>query len=134
MSFDLEVPYVIKKDHYYPIVQLILKRENIRINVDALVDSGASISVFHGGIGEYLGISIEEGEKTTFQGIGGKIVGYMHEVTALLDKFEFSCKIVFSNELTTSLNILGRINFFNHFLVMFNENDRLTKLRWVPAH
>ncbi len=93
-----------------------------------MVDSGATISVFQGSIGEYLGIPIENGRRRIFQGVGGKIIGYIHEVDLQIDKIKFSCRIAFSNELATSLNILGRDNFFERFLIIFDESNKMLKL------
>ena len=36
----------------------------------------------------------------------------------------FNCKIGFSAEYTASLNLIGRDNFFEHFLITFNESNR----------
>jgi len=124
----MEFLYKFKADNLCPIVEVILDKGGTKIRVDALVDSGAVISVFQGSIAEYLGIMIEEGEKRIFQGVGGKIVGYIHKITLQIGKTKFSCRIAFSNELTTSVNILGRIDFFEKFLITFDEANKRVKL------
>jgi len=72
-----EYGYKFKGDNLYPIIEIILERKRKKIRIDALVDSGATISVFQGSIGEYLGIPIENGQRRIFQGVGGKIIGYV---------------------------------------------------------
>jgi len=89
-----------------------------------LIHSGANISVFREEIAECLEIVIEEGEETLLQGLGGRIVGYIHEVKVRVDNEEFFCNVVFSKELTVGLNILGREGFFEYFQVIFNESAK----------
>lgn len=120
----LEFPYVFKKDRHYPIIDLILKNDNNSIKTDAIVDSGAIMSIFQGNIADYIGLDIEKGQEKLFQGIGGKITGYIHSVIVQVDNVKFSCKIAFSNELTTSLNIVGRESFFDRFLITFDERNK----------
>lgn len=132
MSSKLEFPYIFRRDNFYPIIQATLRRGTSRIRVDALVDSGASISVFQGSIAESLGINAERGKRRIFQGVGGKIIGYVHNVMLKVNGHEFLCRIAFSYELTTSLNLLGRDNFFKQYVVTFDEKKRklrLTKFR-----
>jgi len=120
----LEFPYVLKKDKYYPIIDAILSKDNNSIKTDAIVDSGAILSIFQGNIAEYLGIELEKGKEQLFQGIGGKIIGYIHNLTMKINEIELSCKVAFSNELTTSLNIVGRESFFDRFLITFDEQNK----------
>ncbi len=124
----MEFAYKFKVDNLYPIIEIILGKDRMKIRLDALVDSGATISVFQGSIAEYLGINIETGERRIFQGVGGKIIGYIHQITIQIDKIKFPCKIAFSNELATSLNILGRVDFFEKFLIIFDERNKKLKL------
>jgi len=120
----LEFPYVLKQDRYYPIIDLVIKNDNNSIKTDAIVDSGAVISIFQGNVAEYIGLKIEEGQEKLFQGIGGKIIGYIHNVKIKINNIEFSCKIAFSDELSTSLNIIGRESFFDNFLITFDEKNK----------
>ena len=117
----LEFPYVLKRDKYYPIIDIVLTKDNNSIKTDAIVDSGAILSIFQGNIAEYLGLEIEDGKEQLFQGIGGKITGYMHSIKVKIDSAEFPCRIAFSNELAMSLNIIGRESFFDRFRITFDE-------------
>lgn len=123
-----EYSYKFRGDNVYPIVEVVLEKDKRKIKVDALIDSGATISVFQGSIGEYLGVQIESGQRRIFQGVSGKIVGYIHEVNLQIDNVKFLCKIAFSSELATTLNILGRDNFFEKFLIIFDELNKRLKL------
>ncbi|MBA7669674.1 hypothetical protein ES703_77806 [subsurface metagenome] len=116
--------YAIRGDREFPIIPVTLIKENVEIDTDALIDSGANISVFREEIAECLEIVIEEGEETLLQGLGGRIVGYIHELKVGVDNEEFFCNVVFSKELTVGLNILGREGFFEYFQVIFNESAK----------
>ena len=120
----IKFKYVARRDREFPIIPVTLIKENVEIDTDALVDSGANISVFREEIAECLEIVIEDGEEILLQGLGGRIVGYMHELKVRVDDEEFPCKVVFSKELTVGLNILGREGFFEYFQVTFNERGK----------
>lgn len=124
----IEFPYVQKEKSAYPMVDITLSKGHKIITVKALVDSGASFSVFRPEIARYLGIAIEKGKSLYLEGLGGRIFGYLHNISVQAGKKRFKCKIVFSNELTISFNLLGRDNFFKYFLVMFDERRKKTIL------
>jgi len=42
----MEFAYKFKVDNLYPIIEIILGKNRMKIRLDALVDSGATISVF----------------------------------------------------------------------------------------
>ena len=120
----IKFKYSARRDRKFPIIPITLIKENVEIDTDALVDSGANISVFREEIAECLEIVIEAGEEILLQGLGGRIVGYIHELNVKVDGEEFPCKVVFSKELTVGLNILGREGFFEYFQVTFNERGK----------
>lgn len=88
---------------------------------DALVDSGAVVSVFQGSISEYLGLDLYKGERVLLQGIGGRIAAYRHYVDLEIGDLSFRSIIAFSTEMISHVNLLGRDDFFRHFLITFNE-------------
>lgn len=122
---DLIYPYRTWGTYSLPIVPIGLADGSI---VYALVDSGANISIFEASIAEKLGIAIENGKRISLQGIGGRIVAYEHMVPIHIGSIEFNCKIAFSREFYVSLNLLGRDNFFSHFLITFDECKKETVL------
>ena len=124
----MEFPYLQKDGQGFPVIQVTLHARSKEITVQALVDSGASFSVFRPEIAEYLGIQIERGKQVYLTGIGGRILGYMHKVSATAGEKTFRCKIVFSKEFTVSFNLLGRDNFFMPFVVSFFEREKKTVL------
>ena len=127
----LEFPYFTKDGQRFPIIEIGLRHGNNRIKLNALVDSGASLSVFHPEVGRYLGINIEQGKKIYLSGIGGRILGYVHTVPLTIGSVSFPCKIVFSPEFTVSFNLLGRDNFFKPFIISFLEARGTLLLRSI---
>lgn len=120
----LEFPYLEKDGQHFPVVEVILKSFNRTIRIQALIDSGASFSVFRPEIAEYLGIVLERGKKIYLTGIGGRILGYLHILTLGLGRRFFRCKVVFSPEFRVSFNLLGRDNFFEPFTISFLEKRK----------
>jgi hypothetical protein len=43
----LKLPYILLKDRFYPIIPVGLITEKETVRTEALVDSGANISIFH---------------------------------------------------------------------------------------
>ncbi len=121
--------YLKKGNQYFPIIQVGLKNRGREIRVNALVDSGASFSVFRSEIADYLGISLEKGKRIYLTGLGGRILGYLHILQMEVDGEKFRCKIIFSEELTISFNLLGRDNFFLPFLITFSEKKKKLVLK-----
>ena len=120
--------YLKKGYQYFPVIEIKLKKSRKELTVKALVDSGASFSIFRPEIADYLGIVIEQGKPTYLTGIGGRILGYFHKIPIEVGKKKFVLDLVFSKEFTVSFNILGRNNFFVPFLITFDEKFRKTKL------
>jgi hypothetical protein len=116
-----EFPYLKKGEQCYPLIDIQLTGPKGSLLVSALVDSGATFSIFRPEIADYLGIPISDGQSLYFRGIKGKILGYLHQIPVRVNQERFDCYIAFSPELEVSFNILGRNNFFLPFLITFNE-------------
>jgi len=93
------------------------------VNTSAIVDSGAAISIFNGSIGRLIGLNIDSGEKRIFQGASAKLAGYIHKVKMIIAGKEIECKVAFSDELSTSFNLIGRESVFDRFIITFNEKN-----------
>ena len=120
MKYD----YRLIRNNYFPIIEVILKCNENKIRTDALVDSGASISLFKGEIARALGIEVASGEKKIFQGVSAKLVGYIHIVNLKIAGEEFKAKIAFSDDLSTSFNLIGRLDIFTKFDITFKDKDK----------
>ncbi|MEK7163852.1 MAG: retroviral-like aspartic protease family protein [Patescibacteria group bacterium] len=112
----------------YPVISTNLFFGKKKIKIDALVDSGATISVFKDEVAEQLGVVIEEGTETYLGGVGGRIKGYIHKIEVEIAGKKFVCTVVFSHEYTVSFNLLGREAFFQQFKIIFEEKKNLLTL------
>jgi len=119
-----EFSYSKRNSQWFPTIDIIIGGPKRTDAFKALVDSGASYSVFRAEVAERLGVKIEKGKPVYLTGIGGRILGYLHNLRVSVNEKSFNCKIVFSKEYTVSLNILGRENFFQPFLISFWEKAR----------
>lgn len=120
----MKFSYQFFRNAYHPIIPLVLINNKKRVNTSALVDSGATISIFNSSVGAELGIDVESGEKRIFQGVSAKLVGYVHNITINIADTEIRCRAAFSSELGTSFNLIGREGIFDKFLITFNEKNK----------
>ena len=98
---------------------------------DALLNSGAIISLFQGDIARELRLKVTAGERIYPRGIGGKICAYIHKVSLKLGEEEFKADIAFSDELPLGINILGRKDVFDRFIVRFDERNKKVRLEKI---
>ena len=127
----MKFSFRIIEDNYYPIIDLIIENKDKKIRTHAIVDTGASISIFRSEIAETIGINLEDGEKRIFQGASSKLVGYVHEVKLTINNYSFRCKMAFSDDLQTGLNLLGRESVFDKFILLFNEKEKFLEIKEI---
>jgi hypothetical protein len=73
----------------FPIVNVTLKHGRKKINIDCLVDSGASESLFSFDIAALLGIDLNEATPQEYVGIGNVVLqGYKSGVQRKLTGFD----------------------------------------------
>lgn len=113
---------------YYPIIPLVLWYKSKKLDTDALIDSGATISIFQPAIADSLGIEINSGKEIYLGGVGGRIKGYIHQLKIEVSDKTLVAPVVFSYEYHVSVNLLGRDSVFNKFKITFEENRRRVEL------
>ncbi len=116
------------RDNYFPIIDFLIYSKDKVQRTSALIDSGATVSVFKEDIAEQLGVVIEEGTETYLGGVGGRIKGYIHRLEVEIAGKKLICPVVFSHEYLVSFNLLGREVFFKQFRITFEEKNNLLKL------
>ncbi|MEK7188546.1 MAG: retropepsin-like aspartic protease [Patescibacteria group bacterium] len=116
------------RDNYFPIIDFLIYSKGKVQRTSALIDSGATVSVFKEDIAEQLGVIIEEGTEIYLGGVGGRIKGYIHKLEIKISGKKFICPVVFSHEYTVSFNLLGREAFFRQFRIVFEEKKSYLKL------
>ncbi|MBU1017063.1 MAG: retroviral-like aspartic protease family protein [Patescibacteria group bacterium] len=120
--------YYYNGEGYFPAIPLYVSAGGKKLKFHALIDSGATISVFKDEIAEQLGIAIENGKETYLGGVGGRIKGYVHKLEIEIAGKKFICPVVFSHEYLVSFNLLGREAFFKQFRIVFEEKKNLLEL------
>jgi hypothetical protein len=114
---------------YFPVIPVTVSTGKIeKYDTTALIDSGATVSIFRTDIANQLKIDIKKGEKISLGGVGGKIKGYVHELKAEIGNKFFKIPVVFSFEYSVSFNLLGRSGFFDQFRITFDEKKKLVEL------
>src|SRR3989344_6123895 len=93
---------------YFPVVDVTTYHAGNFIKTPALIDSGATISVFRPEVANQLNVDINKGKRIFLRGIAGRIEGYIHKLPVSIAGKQFTCPIVFSNEHLTSFNLFGR--------------------------
>lgn len=116
-----EFPYVRFHGKFYPLIPLTLRHGTNFVNTFALLDSGASISVFRPEIARALHLKKGGGEKARLNTASGGVNISIRKVQVEVEETAFPAKIGFSNTQAASFNILGREGFFHRFSVCFNE-------------
>ena len=125
----MNFPYKkIPDGQYFPVIPVRLHYRSKFIDSSALIDSGATISIFKEDVANYLGISIEKGSIQYLGGVGGRIKGYIHRIEFDTAGQRFTSLVVFSREYFVSFNLLGRDSFFRHFKITFDEARRKVSL------
>ena len=112
----------------FPVFPVRFNIGETRVDSSALIDSGATVSIFKADVASHLGLKIETGKEIWLRGVGGHIKGYLHEVEIEIANRKFVCPIVFSREYLVSFNLLGRQEFFKRFRIVFEEKQNRLKL------
>jgi hypothetical protein len=87
---------------------------------EAVIDSGASICLFHSSVGEGIGLNIEKGERQETIGVSGAPTAiYRHTIHLHFLGNMFKIRAGFLAELPFG-GLLGRIGFFEHFKITFD--------------
>lgn len=128
----LEYPYKRIHDASLPLIPVILRKsDGIQLPpVLALVDSGASISLFTAEVAELLELELTAGTYVRLGGIKDGVDAYVHQVNCTIGWYSCNCRIAFSEELTSDFQMLGRLDFFEKCTVLFDETDQ--KLYLTP--
>jgi hypothetical protein len=119
-----QFPYVRFHGKYYPLIPIALTRGDRNVNTFALLDSGASISVFRPEIAEALNIPRKSRTGMRLGTAAGGVDIGISRVRVEVGRTAFKARIGFSRAFAASFNILGRESFFHKFSICFNEMSR----------
>lgn len=108
-----------------PIVTIEVRNSGIKKNIDAYVDSGASISIFSIQEAIRLGINYQKGKEIFITvGDGSSIPVYLHNFPVRIGEVSFRATIGFSPRLGVGFNLIGRKDFFSHFDITFSDTSK----------
>jgi len=117
------------KNRFYPLIPVSFYDQEV--NTFALVDSGSMISLFQEEVAKQLRINIKLGIPKHLQGVGGRILVYLHQIPIEVAGKRFNCQIAFSEEYGASFNILARKDFFELFRIIFEEKNKMLILKEI---
>ena len=94
----------------------------------ALIDSGADVSVIPKEVAELLGLDINK-NKEEARGIGGKVPAIQTNINIEIGKpheiynFNIPVKVIMSDMDEEIPILLGRVGFFDKFIIIFNQKE-----------
>ena len=123
--------YPYKKDsrgNLFPIIHFQVEYKKSFSKTSALIDSGATISIFREDVAKQLGLDITHGIPTFLGGVGGRIKGYVHNLKLKIAGKSLLVPVVFSYEYSVSFNLIGRSGVFEKFKITFDEKNLIVKV------
>jgi len=128
-------PYVSHRGRFYPIIPVLLEGKE-RIVIHALVDSGATISLFPTNIAEDAGIDLRDAEQVYLAGIGGYVRAYVKKQVrvAVEELGSITIPIAFTEYIASDIAILGRQGFFEAFEITFREWEKKLIIKSRTSH
>ena len=111
-------------------VDVAIFRQNFQLfKIRALVDSGASLSVFLPDFANLLDIDVKSGKSIQLDSLTTSVKGYLHELSVEVSKKRFTLPVAFLDKIHTPFNILGREVFFEQFVITFDETKKIVVLK-----
>lgn len=118
------------KEVWRPVIPIKIINKSKEYGYLALVDSGADFCIFHGDIGDLLGIPVKKGKTSPLYGVTtGKGKVYYHNLDLEIGGWKINSYVGFSYDLKYPLGILGQKGFFEFFQVMFDFKKKVVDLR-----
>lgn len=117
----MKFPYRKYGAFYKPVVPVIFKYKDKSFPYQALIDTGADISIIHAEIAEQLGLKLSDGEKFPFAGICGNAMGFLHRVDLGIGGHIFKdIPVVFTKDINPyGFGILGHEGLFERMKLTF---------------
>lgn len=117
-----------------PLIKVRLAYHDKIIQFDALLDSGADVSLFHASAAKALGIKLKDGLKQEYFGISGhKIQAYFHKVKLQLvdspDSLELAVGFTESDGVGA---LLGQADFFQAHKITFERHKGRIEINPAP--
>lgn len=119
------------KSVYKPLITIVLRNQEKKQKLFALVDSGADAYLFPKGVADQLGIDAKSGVRMDFTGLGGSRSPYFfHEVEILFGDYRIQTRVGFSTSYDIGAGgILGQQGFFDQFVISFNHRNKFIEIK-----
>ena len=118
------------KPLYLPLLTIVVRHQEKKRKLLALVDSGADACLFPRDVAEILGIDVEAGRRANLTGIGGnRIPFFFHEIEILFDRYQVRTQAGFAKGSIGATGLLGQEGFFDQFTISFNLQNGLFEVR-----
>ena len=121
-----------------PYVTVRLIHGNRRVNIIALLDSGADFSVVDASYADLLGLDRAEADSKDVTTAGGGVAKMLHwprrnlEMQFGADRFSFAGGFLLFPQGSDPVNLLGRGDFFLRYIVQFWESAELMNIDTSP--
>lgn len=117
-------PYRVWGGFWVPMIPVAVSRWANKgfIQTFCLVDSGAYMSAMSGELGRALGVKIDKGIPRLTKVAGGNMVAYEHKLFIKVKNKVVKVRVLFSDKL--KVNIIGRQDFFDKFLIIFRQTKK----------
>ena len=97
----------------------------------AIIDTGATYSLFNGIRARAIGLELSEGRSEYLTGLSGQLPARIHRVTLELLGHRFVCEVAFSEQ-AIRRELLGRNDLFEHIRLGFLEGSSLGYFHPTP--
>ncbi|OQX52329.1 MAG: hypothetical protein B5M53_08910 [Candidatus Cloacimonas sp. 4484_209] len=124
--------YATTKSFLRPVIPIEIINSSKSVTLYALIDSGSDYCIFHGSIGEQIGIDVKSGVPQEIIGIKNQpIKVYFHEVSLIIGGYKSQCNVGFAPEFdqTVPYAILGQLGFFSRYIVTLNYQKERIELK-----
>jgi len=119
-----------------PFIPVVLVRAAARIPLMLVADSGADYTIVSSEIAPLLGLDLKAGEKTGFCGTTGQQqAAFIHRIDFVIEDaggtVQYAADVAFADLPRSVAGLLGRVGFFDRFVVTFNHPKNQILLRSV---
>lgn len=112
-----------------PIVTANLRHGYNSVVVNALLDSGATRSLFSRTEANLLGLDWSQGRAETFLTANGtSFVAYEFVVDLEIEDLRFPARVCFTDSIGMDASLIGRLDVFDKFRIEFCEAEKWLKL------
>ncbi|MBE9223897.1 retropepsin-like domain-containing protein [Phormidium sp. LEGE 05292] len=121
----------VSRHEWSPDYPVTLKHNELVINTNMVVDSGADFSVISSKAGQDLGYALADGEEILVgQAIGGSVEYVLRRVEMTIDGHTFMAPVAWLQNNTADVMLLGREVVFDKFNIEFRQADEQIVFTW----